>query len=102
MKTAKKEMQPPPLPKQELHFDFESLEWSNLDLAWVDWLQKKFPHVRVRTEIFNKMPVWLEAHETNTKGGPGKGKKRAWKRFITGWLSRAEAKKERFFRAEEW
>jgi len=76
-RTAK----PPHKKSDGLDFDFEN--WSYIGISEKDMLDWRsiYPHIDLHVEI-TKSIQWLKAN-------PSKNGKSLWRRFLTGWLSRA-------------
>jgi len=68
--------------KEEILFDVEKKEFINIKKEDIEIWKEAFPACDVNQEL-KKMIAWL-------LGDWPKRRKSAWKRFITGWLSRAQ------------
>lgn len=71
----------------KITFDFSKMEWEGITVEQVKFWEKCFPGIDVVDILTKKMPSWLDAN-------PSKAKKTQWKRFINGWLSREQSRKD--------
>ena len=71
-------------------FNFETLKFENITISQVQFWEDCYPDVDVIACLTKKMPAWLDANRE------GKGRKKAWKRFIVGWISREQERYEQF------
>jgi len=78
------------LPKNKIEFDFDTLSWKNLTVEQIHFWEQIYPDVDVVEILSRKMIGWLDAERN------GKGRKKKWKSFIVGWLSREQEKYDRF------
>lgn len=69
---------------QKISFNFELLKWENITVDQVKFWEECYPDCDVIACLTKKMPAWLDANRE------GKGRKKLWKRFIVGWLSREQ------------
>jgi hypothetical protein len=83
----------PSLSTKKIEFDFEEMKWKGLTVAQIQFWEKCYPDVDVLNHLTKKMPGWLDAERN------GKGRKKNWKSFINGWLSREQEKYELFKKA---
>jgi hypothetical protein len=73
--------------KDQVRFNFDTLEWEGISIEQVKLWEDAFPAVDVVDVLLKKMPVWLDANRG------GKANKKRWKRFIVNWLA---AQQERY------
>jgi hypothetical protein len=66
-----------------LRFDHEAREWRGVSKKDIDGWAEAFPACDIRIEL-------AKAREWLLGAGP-RGQKRAWRKFITGWLERSQA-----------
>ena len=72
---------------EKITFNFDTMEFENITKLQVKFWETCYPDVDVVETINKKMPAWLDAN-------PAKAKKKLWKKFINGWLSREQQKIE--------
>lgn len=64
-----------------LSFDFDSWKFTGITEADLDAWKNMYPHVSLEVEIL-KAAQWL-------RNNPSKAKKSLWRKYLTGWLGRA-------------
>ncbi len=79
---------------EKIYFDFEAKVFKNITVSQVQFWESCYPDVDVIGHITKKMPGWLDAN------ADGKGRKKKWKRFIVGWLSRQQEHYKQFKKPE--
>jgi hypothetical protein len=73
----------------KINFNFSKLEWENITIDQVKFWESAYPDVDVIEQITKRMPAWLNSNDR-------KAKKKEWKRFINGWLSRQQTRYDMF------
>jgi hypothetical protein len=75
--------------KRDYHINFD---WQQMKFIGIDYKtdimpwESLYPEIDIIQELKN-MAIWLDKNREN-----GKSKKKNWRKFITGWLSRAQQK----------
>ena len=74
----------------KIEFDFETRAFKNITVSQVKFWEEAYPDVNVIDHILKRMPAWIDGN------ADGKGRKKKWKRFIVGWLSRQQERYQPF------
>lgn len=77
---------------KKILFNFDTMKWEGITVAQIQFWEQCYPSVDVLKVLTKDMPGWLDAERN------GKGRKKNWKRFIVGWLSREQERYEQFKR----
>jgi len=67
-------------------FNFDEMRWEGITVDLVKFWESCYPDIDVVEILTKKMPAWLDAN-------PKKAKKKLWKKFINGWLSREQERR---------
>jgi hypothetical protein len=76
----------------KIEFNFDTIKFDNITVDMVKFWEIAYPDVDVIEHLTKRMPAWLDAN------ADGKGRKKKWKRFIVGWLSRQQERYGQFKR----
>lgn len=72
--------------KNDFYFSHESKKFENISESDLDSFKQAYPEVNVAQEV-SRAEQWLLSN-------PSKSNKKLWRKFLTGWLSRANDKAE--------
>lgn len=78
--------------KEKIFFDFENKDWSGIQDSDLYRWKETYPAISISIEL-NKMREWCLS-ETNARS------KKLWRKFINGWLNRANEKAVNFAAAK--
>ena len=76
---------------EKITFNFEEKKWEGIYIEDIKEWEDAYPSINVVDILTKRMPIWLDAN-------PKKAKKKLWKKFITGWLSREQGRKDMYNR----
>ena len=70
----------------KIFFNFDTLCFENITVDQVKLWESAYPDVDVVDVVTKKIPVWLDANPEKAKHYKN------WKKFLTNWLSRQQAR----------